>query len=93
MFANASLVVTSSFHGTAFAVNFGKPLISIVPDGDSDDRQSTLLKALQLNNCIVNVGDDIKELSPYYNVDKEQETLSKIRKESLDWISSNIIHN
>ena len=44
LFANANLVITSSFHGTAFAINFGVPLISIVPNEIGDDRQSSLLK-------------------------------------------------
>lgn len=43
LFANADVVVTSSFHGTAFAVNFGIPVISIVPGDKGDDRQSSLL--------------------------------------------------
>lgn len=46
-FANASLVVTSSFHGTAFAVNYGIPLISVIPEG-GDDRQFSLLEKLGL---------------------------------------------
>lgn len=92
LFANSSLVVTSSFHGTAFAVNFGKPLISIVPDGNSDDRQLSLLKALDLNNCIVRVGDDINSLNPYYDSDIEQNALSKLRDESLNWIYCNLTH-
>ena len=37
-FAQASLVVTSSFHGTAFALNYGVPLLSITPT-NGDDRQ------------------------------------------------------
>ena len=30
LFLNASFVVTNSFHGTAFALNFGIPLYSII---------------------------------------------------------------
>ena len=62
LFANASLVVTSSFHGTAFALNFGRPLISIIPDGFGDDRQSSLLNAVGADNSIVHIGDSIAKL-------------------------------
>ena len=90
LFLNSSLVITSSFHGTAFAVNFGVPLVSIVPDGNSDDRQSTLLCSLNLNNCIVRIGDDMDMIIPSYDEKKEQALLSKLREDSLMWLSSNL---
>ena len=91
LFDDASMVITSSFHGTAFAVNFGKPVISIVPDGASDDRQSTLLKSLQLSNCIVRIGDDISKITPYYDVVAEQLLLANLREDSLSWIRNRIL--
>lgn len=54
LFANASLVVTSSFHGTAFALNYGRPLVSITPS-DGDDRQGCLLAQLGLQQCQISV--------------------------------------
>lgn len=93
LFNGAKMVITSSFHGTAFAVNFGKPLISIVPSGESDDRQSTLLESLRLRNCIVRVGDDISKLTPYFDTDAEQVLLANLREDSLSWIRERIINN
>lgn len=90
LFAKAELVITSSFHGTAFAANFGKPLISIVPNGDSDDRQSTLLRNLELPNCIVRVGDDISQINPYYDKEKEQEKMSELRDDTLTWLGNTL---
>ena len=54
-FSNASLVITSSFHGTAFALNFSRPLISIVPNNNYDNRQRSLCHSLGVDNCIVEV--------------------------------------
>lgn len=88
-FANASLVVTSSFHGTAFAINFGRPLISIVPDGD-DDRQSSLLNVLGAQNCIIRKGTPIESINPYYDVESTQLLLAKIRKDNKMWINETI---
>lgn len=93
LISNASLIITSSFHGTAFAVNFGIPLVSIVPDGNSDDRQSTLLRSLNLNNCIVRIGDDMDMIMPNYDVREEQTLLSELRNDSLMWLSSNLSIN
>lgn len=92
MFQNAALVITSSFHGTAFAVNFGRPLISIVPS-NGDDRQTTLLRDLNLLSCIVPVGKPLNEINPYYDVKVEQNLLDKKRMESLKWICKNVIGN
>ncbi|MBR3612345.1 MAG: polysaccharide pyruvyl transferase family protein [Bacteroidaceae bacterium] len=90
LFANADIVVTSSFHGTAFAVNFGIPLISIVPTDKGDDRQSTLLKNLNLHQCITPIGTDIKGLNPIYNKEQKDIELTNAREKSIEWIINNI---
>lgn len=90
LFANADIVVTSSFHGTAFAVNFGIPVISVVPDGNNDDRQSSLLRSLGLDKCIAINGSNNINLEPGYDIAKTDEKIRKMRKESLDWIYKNI---
>lgn len=54
LFSNAEMVVTSSFHGTAFALNYGRPLVSVTPQG-ADDRQGSLLKQLGLQQCQLRV--------------------------------------
>lgn len=90
LFANADLVITSSFHGTAFAVNFGVPLISIVPNGNSDDRQSSLLNKLDLANSIVHIGDDISNIYPLYDSNTIQMRLSSIRNSNINWLYSNL---
>lgn len=90
LFANASLVVTSSFHGTAFALNFGRPLLSIVPDGNGDDRQSSLLKSAGAENSIVHINDVLIETNPYYDTNRVENNLEQLRKESIQWIVSNI---
>ena len=90
LFANADMVVTSSFHGTAFAVNFGIPLVSIIPNDKGDDRQSSLLRQVGLEDCIVPIGTDLGTIMPYYNKDYIENNLSKIRNNCLDWIKERI---
>ncbi len=89
-FSNADLVITSSFHGTAFALNFGIPLISIVPDNSGDDRQSSLLKSVGAQSSIVRVGDDVDLIDPYYDASLVQKKLHDMKLESLSWITDNI---
>ena len=90
LFANADIVVTSSFHGTAFAVNFGTPLISIIPNDKGDDRQSSLLRQVGLENCIVPIGTDLKTIIPEYNKECIEKNLSAIRNNCLNWIKEQI---
>lgn len=87
LFANATLVVTSSFHGTAFALNYGRPLVSITPEG-GDDRQGNLLAQLGVNQCRLGVsgGAMLEELNPFYDIITEQEKLQMLRDDSLNWI-------
>lgn len=82
LFANASLVVTSSFHGTAFALNYGRPLVSITPGG-GDDRQGTLLQALHLEECTYPIESGIKTISPFYDYVEESKALCNLRRDSL----------
>lgn len=86
LFANADVVVTSSFHGTAFAVNFGIPLISIVPDGNNDDRQSSLLYSVGLEQCIANTEKPTNEIVYIYDVVMAERQLSTLRDKSKEWI-------
>ena len=60
---DAELVLTTSFHGTAFAVNFGVPVYSIIKDRmGNDSRQLNLLKLVQLDNRIIALGDKFPKL-------------------------------
>lgn len=86
LFANADLVITSSFHGTAFALNFGKPLISVIPDDKGDDRQSSLLKMVGADNSIVRIGTDLETIDPNYDVEKITTALDNYRKDNINWI-------
>ena len=91
LFANADIVVTSSFHGTAFAVNFGIPLVSIVPESNNDDRQSSLLKSIGLNRCIANSKTKLSDINPKYDKLDAIAALNTLRNKSINWIKGNII--
>lgn len=91
LFESAKYVVTSSFHGTAFAVNFGIPLYSVVNDINStDDRQGSLLKQLGINNCLVPVGKLFEDINPDYDVESEQKELDKLRAKSIYYLLESI---
>lgn len=75
---NADIVITNSFHGTAFSVIFGKKVFSVIDaatgEKDLSSRMVDLLKRLEGDACIVDV--KTKEAPP-------PENSGKINKQKL----------
>lgn len=90
LFAKADMVVTSSFHGTAFAVNFGRPLVSIIPNDKGDDRQSSLLRQIGLELCVTPIGTPPANINFDYDVDDAERNLTSLRQSCLNWIEENL---
>ena len=80
----ATIIATSSFHGTAFAINLGKPFIAVA-DGKADDdgRISSFLDKMRLQRQIVKSTDVISELCPHYNEKESKEQLKNLRDKSF----------
>lgn len=85
---DAEVVLTTSFHGTAFAVNFGKPLLSIVENREaSDSRQVSLLNNLGLMNQVLSLSDSFPNLElAIYDVASEQARLEVLRQDSKQFL-------
>lgn len=81
---HASFVITTSFHGTAFATLFGIPLLAIVShDKTSDDRIQTLLHALRQERSIVYFDSDVETERIYSEeIITNEKTLKKYREKS-----------
>lgn len=90
LFRDATIVVTSSFHGTAFALNFGRPLISLY-DKTADDRMMSLLSELHVEGCACEINSDDMEWSPYYDKEAEQRELETIREHCMQFLKDNIV--
>lgn len=85
---DAEMVLTTSFHGTAFAVNFGRPLLSVIKSHDSgDSRQKSLLQSLGMDAQILSIEDPMPDASrAVYDVATEQAKLTALRHESLSYL-------
>ena len=60
LFMNAEYVLTNSFHGTAFAINFNKKFLVELPDGERgklNSRIENILELLNLKDRYVNTMD------------------------------------
>lgn len=86
LFAKAEYVVTNSFHGTVFSVNFSRPFYSVIKSRHStNSRLTSILQKLGLENRIVPVGCP---LPPISDIDYTQsaEKLTNERQHSLEYI-------
>lgn len=79
----AELVITSSFHGTAFSINFERPLITVSPS-NGDDRQKSLLKTLGMESSMAINEKPVDTITPYYNYQKASDILETIREKQYD---------
>ena len=87
LFANASFVITDSFHGTCFALNFEKPFVT-VSSGRHSNRIESLLNLVGLEERL------LKDLKSMANIPLEMdmsaalERLNVAREESLSYLAS-----
>lgn len=89
LFSDSSMVITTSFHGTSYALNFNKPLCAIVPS-NGDDRQISLLRDLGAENCATPISLDFEKINPYYEATDVNENLNALRQRCLEWIANQI---
>lgn len=89
---DAEIVLTTSFHGTAFAVNYGRPVFSIVKDRNAgDSRQVSLMSNLGLDRQIIELGADFPDWSKTeYNIYDEQHNLDLLRGKSLEYLRKSL---
>ena len=90
---NASIVVSSSFHGTAFSLNFGKPLIALAATNE-DDRVCSILEMAGLTNQLVLAENVLSsEVNPYYDIETEQYNIDKLRQMSITYLKNALRHD
>jgi len=89
---DAEMILTTSFHGTAFAVNYGKPVFTIVKDKkNGDSRQVSLMQNLGLEDKVLSMYDAFpKKAQFFYDLVDEQRRLNNLRCKSMDYIKKAI---
>lgn len=87
LFLNASLVITTSFHGTAFSLNFGTPFYSIVNDEQTgDDRMVSLIEQCGVSERIIVKNQPNFEIDLNLNNELIQENLRKEREKAENYL-------
>lgn len=81
---HAKYLITDSFHGTAFAINFNTQFIEILPNTGTSTRNQSILKLTGLENRIVHSIDDFSVLERKINYEKVNEIIQKERDYSIN---------
>ena len=83
---HAALVLTDSFHGTAFSINFGKNFVAVI-NRKNPSRVENLLQQLNLEDRKDNVVCEVNKPIDYSYVGNR---LEQIRLVSWKWLQSAI---
>ena len=90
LFKNANLIITTSFHGTAFSINLQRPFISIISDSAAnDDRILSLCQNVGLTNNLLMEGSTIDHI-PATDFSEAQKKLDDLRKDSISFLKNSI---
>lgn len=85
---NACSVVTNSFHGTAFSINFGTPFYTVLKQNRGGNaRLTSLLNQVGLADHIVYEGDSLdKCCNCSFDVSESAVRLEELRRNSLSYL-------
>lgn len=91
LFANATYIVTNSFHGTAFAVNFNKDFVSVIKR-NSPQRAQTLLKNVGLYERLLTNIDELDKIPLNVDFKEANIKLDMLRDDSISYLLNSIEH-
>lgn len=89
LFLGAEIVITDSFHGTAYSVNLGKKFVSISP-GRFNGRIANLLAMTGLDNHMLTSFSDFGIAEEIWNFDSAQYSLDQERERAISFLSNAI---
>ena len=80
---NCTYFITDSFHGTAFALNFNRQFIEILPNNKTGSRNQSILKLTGLQDRIVTDFNDFSIADKYIEYASVNKILEEERKKSV----------
>lgn len=94
-FKNAEYVVTNSFHGTAFSVNFGKKFYAVInnelnKESALHERITSLLKKVNATNAIISTDNISINENWKVNLEDIKVKLDSERKKSISYLKKSI---
>ncbi len=80
---NASLIITDSFHGTAFAINYNTDFVEILPNNNTESRNISILSLTGLQNRILKDYDDLRLVDEKIDFSYANKQIENEREKSL----------
>lgn len=81
---NSTYIITDSFHGTAFAINFNRQFIEILPNSKTGSRNRSILQLTGLQDRIVTDYADYSMSKRMIDYERVNDILKKERVRSLE---------
>ena len=80
---NAECLITDSFHGTAFALNFNTQFVEVLPNNKTGTRNISILEMTKLSGRIVHNMDDVSVAREKIDFSETNRILDKYRQKSI----------
>ena len=93
LISDSYLVITDSFHGTVFSINYNKPFFSISNGKGSSTRKDQILHKLKLSDRIISSLESIDYSDLLIDKQKWDITnmiLEELRRESMQYLSTSL---
>ena len=92
LISKAQYVITDSFHGTAFSINFNKPFTTLVnPVSNMNSRVLSILEITQLTSRVIyDDGDNIMPKDLTIDFRPVNQIIERWRKKSIDFIHKSL---
>lgn len=94
LFYYSQFIITTSFHGTAFAINFNKNFLSVVDDNTTgDNRIVSIVRQLGIENeCIIRRDTPVDQIRiPELEYKKIKDRLDILRGNSMNFLKEALI--
>lgn len=87
---NAECMITDSFHGTAFAINFNTPFVEVLPNNNTGTRNMSILRLTGLSNRILSDEENLSLANEKIDFTYANQIIAQKRTESIDILKSMI---
>lgn len=86
LFKNAEYIITDSFHGTAFSINYNKQFCEILTDKKTSTRNLSILKLTGLEDRVITDYNDFSIKDKKIDYEKVNEIIRREREKSINAI-------
>lgn len=91
LFRNAELVITGTFHGTAFSVKYGINAVCYPTENNRIDKIRSLLESIHMEECLLSMGNEtdfVRYLHSKRDFTKARAMLAEMKGKALEFLKN-----